>query len=26
VMCLIAGGASWLRGGKYVYREDGDTG
>jgi MFS family permease len=23
VMCLIAGGASWLRGGKYVYREDG---
>jgi EmrB/QacA subfamily drug resistance transporter len=24
VMCLIAGGASWLRGGKYVYREDGE--
>jgi MFS family permease len=21
VMCLIAGGASWLRGGKYVYRD-----
>jgi hypothetical protein len=20
-MCLIAAGASWLRGGKYVYRE-----
>jgi EmrB/QacA subfamily drug resistance transporter len=26
VMCLIAGGASWLRGGKYVYREDGEWG
>jgi MFS family permease len=26
VMCLIAGGASWLRGGKYVYREEGDWG
>jgi MFS family permease len=24
VMCLIAGGASWLRGGKYVYSEDGE--
>lgn len=23
VMCLIAGGVSWLRGGKYVYREKG---
>jgi MFS family permease len=23
VMCLIAAGASWLRGGKYVYREEG---
>ena len=23
VMCLIAAGASWVRGGKYVYREDG---
>ncbi len=23
VMCLIAAGASWLRGGKYVYHEDG---
>jgi MFS family permease len=22
VMCLIAGGASWLRGGKYVYRDE----
>jgi EmrB/QacA subfamily drug resistance transporter len=22
VMCLIAAGASWLRGGKYIYRED----
>jgi MFS family permease len=22
VMCLIAGGVSWLRGGKYVYREE----
>jgi MFS family permease len=26
VMCLIAAGASWLRGGKYVYREEGDWG
>ncbi len=26
VMCLIAAGASWLRGGKYVYREEGDYG
>jgi MFS family permease len=26
VMCLIAGGASWLRGGKYVYREEGAYG
>jgi MFS family permease len=23
VMCLIAAGASWLRGGRYVYREEG---
>ncbi len=23
VMCLIAAGASWLRGGKYIYREEG---
>ena len=26
VMCLIAAGASWLRGGKYVYREKGELG
>ena len=25
VACLIAAGASWLRGGKYVYREPGST-
>ena len=25
VMCLIAAGASWLRGGKYVYREKGES-
>ena len=25
VMCLIAAGASWLRGGKYVYREKGEA-
>jgi MFS family permease len=24
IACLIAAGASWLRGGKYVYREEGD--
>jgi hypothetical protein len=22
VMCLIAAGASWLRGGRYIYREE----
>jgi EmrB/QacA subfamily drug resistance transporter len=26
VMCLIAAGASWLRGGRYVYREEGING
>jgi EmrB/QacA subfamily drug resistance transporter len=26
VMCLIAAGASWLRGGRYVYREEESTG
>jgi MFS family permease len=26
VMCLIAAGASWLRGGKYVFREEDDNG
>jgi ABC-type uncharacterized transport system permease subunit len=25
VMCLIAAGASWLRGGRYVYREKGEA-
>jgi hypothetical protein len=24
VICLIAAGASWVRGGKYIYREEGE--
>ena len=25
IMCLLAAGVSWLRGGKYIYREKGET-